>query len=142
MSGGRRVRADHEPYIRAVCDSIESRDIRVTEAGIEIADCHGRTAWLRLQPEQETFAEPVPAEAHVLWDEGQGWSLRTRPGLPDNLISKGLDVLPDPADVAAWVVVALTHPELTPSYEDGRLRAHSAADPEFGSRLARYAAAS
>lgn len=47
-------------------------------------------------------------------------------------------MLPDPDDVAAWVAVALTHPELTPSYEHGHLRAHGVADPDFEARLARF----
>jgi hypothetical protein len=58
----------------------------------------------------------------------------------DYQVCKGLDVVPDPSDVVAWVVVALAHPELTPSYEDGPSRSHSVFDPEFEARLARYAA--
>lgn len=140
MGADEHVGADHGPYIRAVCNAIEARDIRVTEADIDITDRHRRTAWLTVRPEQETFAEPVPAEAHVLWDERNGWSLRTLSGPLENLISKGLDVLPGPDNVAAWVVVALTHPELTPSYEGER--AYRLPDAEFDARLARYTAAS
>lgn len=138
MGAGQDVRADHGPYIRAVCAAIEARGIPVAEADIDIAECHGRTAWLRLRPEEETFAEPVPAEAHVVWDERNGWSLRARPGPLGNLISKGLTVLPGPDDVAAWVVVALTHPELTPSYEGDRT--YRLPDAEFEAQLARYPA--
>lgn len=140
VGAGEQVGADHGPYIRAVRDALGARDIRVAEAGIDIAGRHGRTAWLAVRPEQEMFAERVPAEAHVWWDERNGWSLRTLSGPLENLISKGLDVLPGPEDVAAWVLVALAHPELTPSYEGER--AYRLPDDEFDARLARYAAAS
>lgn len=138
MSAEGQVPADHGPYIRAVCRSIEGQDIRVAEADIRASRGQGRTASLTLRPEQEAFAEPVPDEALAFWDEKNGWSLLAR----RSRISKGLAVLPDPADVAAWVVVALTHPELTPSYEDGQLPASGVADPDFEARLARYPAAS
>ena len=54
-------------------------------------------------------------------------------------VYKGLSVLPDPDDVASWVVVLLTHPELTPSREDHPLRDHAVEDPEFEAQLARHA---
>jgi hypothetical protein len=141
MSAEPHLRAEHGPYIRAVCRSIEAHDIHVAGAHISSSADTGRTAWLTLRPEQEAFAEPVPSEALARWDEGKGWSLRLRPEQPGAWISKGIAVLPDPVDVAAWVVVALTHPELTPSYENGPLRAR-VADPEFEARLARYPVAS
>jgi hypothetical protein len=74
------------------------------------------------------------------WNEENGWSLSVRRQSIDYQVCEGLDVVPDPDDVVAWVVVALAHPELTRSYEDGPLRSHSVSDPEFEARLARYAA--
>ena len=56
-----------------------------------------------------------------------------------NPVYKGLGVLPDPEDVAAWVVILLTHPELTPSREDHPFRDHAVEDPAFEAALARYA---
>jgi hypothetical protein len=142
MSAERHVRADHGPYIQAVRRSIEARDIRVAGADIGASADSGRTASLTLRPDREAFAEAVPAEALAFWDEEDGWSLLVRPQPAGSRVSKGLAVLPGPADVAAWVEVALTHPELTPSYEDGPLRARGVADPEFEARLARYPATS
>jgi hypothetical protein len=83
----------------------------------------------------------VPAEAQAFWDEENGWSLARR-GPLGSRISKGLDVLPEPDDVATWVVVALTHPELTPSYDDQPFRARSVSGPDFEARLAGYPARS
>jgi len=65
---------------------------------------NGRTAWLALQPEAEAFAELV--EALAFWEEENGWSVLTQHESAENRLSKGLDVLTDPADVAAWIVVA------------------------------------
>lgn len=90
----------------------------------------------------DAFAEAGPAPARAAWDEEKGWSLSVRRQSVDYQVSKGLDLVPDPDDVAAWVVVALTHPELTPSYENGPRRAHGVADPDFEARLARYPATS
>jgi hypothetical protein len=135
MGAGLRRRAGHAAYIRAVCRAIEARDIRVigTETGVSVR--HGREATLTLRPDQEAFAEPVPAEAQVFWDEENGWSLRAGRGPIGDRISKGLDVLPGPEDVATWVMLALTHRELTPSYEHEPFRDCSVSDPDFEARL-------
>jgi hypothetical protein len=53
-------------------------------------------------------------------------------------VRKGLSVVPDPEDVAAWAVTLLAYPELTPSREDCPVRDHSIADPDFWARLAAY----
>lgn len=140
MKAGQQ-RADHGPYVRAVCRSIEARGIRVTAARITPPARGVREAELTLRPEHGAFAETSPAEALAFWDERAGWSLSVRREAIDFRVSKGLDVLPDPGDVAAWVVVALIHPELTPSYEDGPSRELSVPDPGFEARLARYPAA-
>jgi hypothetical protein len=85
---------------------------------------------------------PVPEEAFLGWDEENGWSLGLRrdPVTPAVLspVYKGLGVLPDPDDVASWVVILLTHPGLTPSREDHPFRDHVVEDPEFEAQLARY----
>jgi hypothetical protein len=104
------ARAGHGPYIRAVCASIEARDIRVAGTDTGTSPDRGRTAQLTLRPDQDAFAEPVPSQAVAFWDEENGWSLQVSPQPEGGRISKGLAVLPDPADVAAWVVVALAHP--------------------------------
>jgi hypothetical protein len=41
------------------------------------------------------------------WDEDNGWSLTVGDERLGAAVHKGLDVLPDPEDVAAWAVVLL-----------------------------------
>jgi hypothetical protein len=137
-------RVGHAPYIEEVRRLLESRDLVVT---VVSATSRGgrREAVLLLHPERAAFAEPVTGDASLAWDEENGWSLITRPdpGMLGGAIPvfKGLAVLPDPEDVAAWVVVLLTHPELTPSREDHPFRDHTAEDPEFERQLSTYTAA-
>ena len=50
-------------------------------------------------------------------------------------VHKGLSVVPDPEDVAAWAVVLLTHPELTPRRENHPFRDHMVVDPAFEAQL-------
>lgn len=140
MDAERHARADHGPYIEAVCRSLEAREVRVVAAGVTRLPGRIRRARLMLRTDQDVFAGAGPAPARVTWDEESGWSLSVRRLSVDYQVSKGLDLVPDPDDVAAWVVVALTHPELTPSYENGPRRAHRVADPDFDARLARYPA--
>lgn len=130
---------DHAPYIAAVCRSIEARDIRVTEMQVTTAEDGRREATLTLRPDDVAFAERLPAEASANWDEENGWSLLARRESITSRVHKGLGVAPEPEDVAAWAVVLLAHPELTPSYEDHPFRDHSVADPGFEAQLARYA---
>jgi hypothetical protein len=142
MPSQRHSRANHEPYIQAVYRSLEARSIRVAGAGVTASRRCARQAELVLRADQDAFAEPVPGQASAFWDEENGWSLLVQHKTIGSRISKGLDVLPDPDDVAAWVVVTLAHPELTPSYERGALRSRSVSDPDFEARLARYPAVS
>jgi hypothetical protein len=134
-------RADHGPYAAAVRDCLESNDVEVTSLTATITADGLREAMLELRPDQDAFAEPVPARAMARWDEENGWSVRvSREALPGHEIREGLSVLPEPDDVAVWVVVALAHPELSLSREGPPLRQHRVADPDFEARLARYAA--
>lgn len=133
-------RADHAFYITAIRSAVEARDIRVTDERVSASPGGRREAALTLRPDSEAFAERVPEVASASWDEDNGWSILLRDGSPTIRMHKGLSVLPDPEDVAAWVVVALAHPELTPSYEDHPFRDHEVADPEFEDQLARYTA--
>jgi hypothetical protein len=131
-------RADHAPYIAAVRRGIEARDIRVTD--VQVVTSEGRReATLTLRPDEDAFAERLPREASASWDEDNGWSMLVCHESITSHVHKGLDVVPDPEDVAAWAVVLLAHPELTPSYEDHPFRDHSGTDPEFEAQLARYA---
>lgn len=136
-----RVRADHAAYIGAVQRDLEEREVIVTL--IRTGGSHGvRNAELHLRPIPDVTATPVPEEAFLDWDEENGWSLGLRHD-PVTLavlspVYKGLGVLPDPDDVASWVVVLLTHPELTPSREDHPFRDHAVEDSDFEARLARY----
>jgi hypothetical protein len=139
MCAQEQPRAGHGPYIEAVRGSIEARDIRVTAVACAISADDRREATLTLRPDQIAFADGVPAEASACWDEDDGWSMLVRHQSLGSCVHKGLEVLPDPQDVAAWAAVLLAHPELTPSYEDHPFREHSVADPDFEARLARYA---
>jgi hypothetical protein len=67
-----------------------------------------------LRTEQDAFGAAGAAPAGAAWNEENRWSLSVRPQPVDYQVCKGLDVAPDPDDVAAWVAAALAHPELTP----------------------------
>jgi hypothetical protein len=134
-------RADHAGYIAAVRRGLEARDIRVTKVLLATSSdgrreatvlCHGDEA------DESAFAEPVPGMASMSWDEENGWSLSVRRGSLTSQVHKGLDVVPDPGDVAAWAAVLLAHPELTPSRDDHPFRDHHVPDPVFEALLAAY----
>jgi hypothetical protein len=131
-------RADHTGYVAAVCRSIEARDIRVRDVQVRTSGDGRREASLALRPDEDAFTERVPGEATASWDEDNGWSLHLAEGSPAAQVHKGLSVLPDPEDVAAWAVVLLTHPELTPDRADHPFRDHCVADPGFEAGLSSY----
>jgi len=132
-------RTGHAPYIAAACHAIETRGILVADVRTTASRGGRRAATLLLRPDEAAFAERVPAEASATWDEEDGWSLAVG-DLPEaSRVHKGLGVMPDPEDVAAWIEVLLAHPELTPSREDHPFRDHSVPDPGFEAQLARYA---
>jgi hypothetical protein len=134
--------AEHGPYIRAVGRGIEARDIAVSAVEIGLyGDDEFRWARMTLSPDASEFAGPVVAEATAEWDEESGWSIVLPGGATGHGVLKGQSVLPEPDDVAAWVVVTLTHPELSLSYEDD-FWVRPMAEDEFQARLARYAARS
>lgn len=139
VSAQEHGRADHAPYIAAVCLRIETRDIRVTEVRVTTSDDGRREASLILHPNHAAFAEQLPEQASASWDEENGWSMLARREPITSRVYKGLGVVPAPGDVATWAVVLLAHPELTPSYEDHPFRDHSEVDPSFEAQLARYA---
>jgi hypothetical protein len=133
--------AEHRPYVGAMQRRLEARDVAVDGARVTAAG-GWREAALVLRPDQEAFPLEVPPEAVLSWDEENGWSLaacRDSATGPATSVHKGLSVLPDPDDVAAWVVVLLTHPELTPDREHQPFRDHRVPDPAFDAQLARYA---
>lgn len=132
-------RADHVPYIAAVRRGLETRDIHVANVTATTAGDGRREATLVLRPGDTAFDGRVPQEASAIWDEGNGWSLLVRHGPLADHVHKGLGVVPDPEDVAAWAVVLLAHPELAQSHDDHPFRDHSAEDPEFEAQLAQYA---
>jgi len=139
MSAREHRRADHAPYIAAVRRGIEARGIAVPDVTAATSGDGRREAALTLRPDEAAFAERLPGEAAASWDEDNGWSLPARHGPLTGRVHKGLDVVPDPEDVAAWAEVLLAHPELTPSRQDHPFRDHRVADPGFEARLARYA---
>lgn len=139
-----RDRAGHAPYIGAVRRCLEAREVEVITVSLSGHDGR-RSALMLLGPDDAAAAtETGSGDAAVTWDEENGWSLAARgdaeavaAGEP---VYKGLGVVPDPDDVAAWVVVLLAHPELTPSREGHPFRDRSDGDPAFEESLARYAA--
>jgi hypothetical protein len=131
-------RADHASYITAVSRSLEACDIRVADVTVSTSPDGRRETALLLRPDEAAFAEQVPGQARASWDEDNGWSLLVRHESMSSDVRKGLGVVPDPEDVAAWAVALLAHPELTPSREDGPVRDHCIADPDFEARLAAY----
>jgi len=131
--------AGHAPYIAAACRAIETRGILVVDVRTTASSGGRRQATLLLRPDEAAFAERLPVEASATWDEEDGWSLAVGDVPSASRVHKGLAVVPDPEDVAAWIEVLLAHPELTPSREDHPFRDHSVADPGFEAQLARYA---
>ena len=140
MSAHGPERADHAFYIAAVRGAVEARDVRVADVQVSTSSDGRREALLALRSDDEAFAERVPEVASVSWDEDNGWSILLQDGSLVSRVHKGLGVLPEPEDVAAWVVVALAHPELTSSYEEHPFRDHKVADPEFEEQPAGFAA--
>jgi Family of unknown function (DUF6292) len=131
-------RADHAPYISAVRNRLEARDLSVADMAVTISEDGRREATLLLRPVEEAFAERVPEEASASWDEENGWSMVVRQESLTSQVHKGLEVAPEPEDVAAWAVALLAHPELTPSRDDHPFRDHRVADPIFEVLLTTY----
>src|SRR5258707_15323347 len=95
-------RADHAAYIAAVGRSLKDRDIRVADVTVTNSGDGRREATLLLRPDEGAFAERVPGEASASWDEDNGWSLLVRGESLASHMHKGLGVVPDRDDVAAW----------------------------------------
>jgi hypothetical protein len=144
MGATGRDRADHASYISAVRRRLEAREVHVITVSLS-GHSGRRTALLLLGPDDAAaITETGFRDATVTWDEENGWSLAARRDTEaiaaGDPVYKGLGVIPDPDDVAAWAVVLLAHPELTPSREDHPFRDCSVHDPAFEESLARYAA--
>ena len=105
-------RTGHAPYIAAACRAIETRGILVADVRTTASSGGRRAATLALRPDEAAFTEQVPAEASAAWDEEDGWSLAVGGAPEASRVHKGLGVVPDPEDVAAWIEVLLAHPEL------------------------------
>jgi hypothetical protein len=138
MDAPERSRADHAPYITVVRHRFEARDLRVADMAVTVSEDGRREAMLRLRPDGDAFAEQVPVEASASWDEEDGWSIVVRQESLTSQVHKGLEVAPEPEDVAAWAVALLAHPEVTPSRDDHPFRDHRVADPVFEALLTTY----
>jgi hypothetical protein len=132
-------KADHAPYIAAVCRDLEARDVWVADTLVWNGRDGLREATLLLQFDADAFPVVAPGPVRVRWNEEDGWSVLVHGESAAGRVYKGLDVVPDPEDVAAWVVVALTRPDLTLSREDHPYRDHSVPDASFEAQLAGYA---
>ena len=136
-----RGRADHAPYIAAVCRDLEVCDIRVADTLVWAGRDGRREATLLLQPDDDAFPVAAPGPVRVRWNEEDGWSVLAQGESAAGCVYKGLGVVPDPGDMGAWVVVAVTRPDLTLSREDHPFRDHSVPDGSFEARLAGYTSA-
>jgi hypothetical protein len=138
-------RADHGHYVAAVRRQLEACGISASDIRVCRQDGRRATALLVALTDADGVSGASTSDASLYWDEGDGWSLRTRPDAGDLSsaapVYKGLSVVPEPADVAAWVLVLLAHPELTPSREDHPFRDHLMQDRGFEELLARYSPA-
>lgn len=139
--GTHRDKADHAPYIAAVCRDLEARDVRVADTMVWVARDGRRQATLLLRPDDAAFPALVPGRVTARWNEEDGWSVLVGDELAGS-VYKGLGVVPDPEDVAVWAAVAIAHPELTPSREEHPFRNHSVADALFEAQLAGYVSSS
>ena len=137
-----RGQADHSSYVAAVRQDIETQGISLTDVRIGVSPEGRREAFMRLEPGDSTSLGQPLLEASIRWDEEHGWSFLARydtvPLLRGSPLYKGLGVLPDPDDVAVWVVALLANPAMIPSREDGPYRLCSSADPAFNAQLTRY----
>jgi Family of unknown function (DUF6292) len=130
-------RADHAPYVAAVRRALEARDLVIQGMAATFTANGCRQAMLELRPEAGSPAELAPEPVIASWDEERGWSLRDQLGV---VFREGIEVLPEPGAVAAWIVVALAYPALAATFPDcDRFRGHTAADAVFELRLAGYA---
>ncbi len=139
--GGQQVpRADHGPYVAAVAQFLDSRDVQVAGVAVTISDKGSREAILSIHPGEEDVPAVVP-ETHALgWDEERGWSLNVGDQTwGTSTFMEGTEVLPGPDAVAAWIAVVLTYPALAVHHDVIEFRQHVVSDPGFEARLARYA---
>lgn len=132
-------RADHVPCVAAVCRELEARDVRVVDTMAWTGRDGRRQAVLLLRREDDAFAVDASGQVSARWNEEDGWSILAGEEPSAGGVYKGLGVVPDPADVAVWAVVAIAHPELTSSREGHPFRDHSVADASFEVQLATYA---
>lgn len=143
MTTPMQPRADHGPYLAAVCRHLQAHELLVT---VRSATCgSGRRAGvLFVRPDDAAVAGPVVAETVLTWDEESGWSLVARHhGSLESPVAvwQGRDVLPDPGDVASWVVGQIRHrgPAPVPGPRTPPGRGDAAGDGGLEERLARYA---
>lgn len=138
-------RADHSAYVAAVGRELEAHGLGTGDVRMDVSPDGRRGATMRLDLDESMFIAQIPIEASAGWDEEYGWSLLARydvvPPLAGSPVYKGFGVLPDPDDVASWVVTLLTRPDATPSQEDGPFRDYSTVDPAFEAQLGRYSTA-
>ncbi len=111
----------HERYVHAIVTELRGRDVVVADVEVESAP---------LRRGRMTISEPAPAGAEsraewvrLMWTERHGWSWQVcyegeQPRVPTYF---GIALVPPPAHVAAWLVVALRHPGVEPTREAGDL---------------------
>jgi hypothetical protein len=131
-------RADHRPYIEAVCQALDGCGFRVSEATVTESEAPLRLARLVLCPVAETFATVVPETASASWDESGGWQLIVNHEDLVSQFAEGTNVLLTPRAVAAWAVIALTGPAVATENFNPQRRDPAVSDPEFEDQLTAY----
>ena len=136
---GTAQRADHWPYIEAVCRALVSCGIRVSELTLPESEPPCRQARLVLRPMADAFASNVPETATASWDESNGWQITVSHEDLVSQFAEGTNVLLTPHGFAAWAVITLTQPGQADGNDHTR-RPHDprVSDPEFEARLMTY----
>lgn len=102
-------------YLIAIRRALHDEDIPVL--GHSFTAGPPRTATLRLNPAWPKSSLTGLESLELEWGETTGWRLiMTYPattGLHPAPVYAGLLIVPEPPVLAAWVALALTHPELT-----------------------------
>lgn len=133
-------RTDHQPYIDAAVAAIAEAGLNVAGHAVTGRPPAARTAAVMLEvPDSGPYADEDD-DLELVWNEAYGWVLHlpAEAGISDWYM--GEDLVPAPARVARWVDMVLSHPDLTPSREDGPQRLPESDDEAFEARLSAFAA--
>ncbi|MBA8827786.1 hypothetical protein FHX42_005193 [Saccharopolyspora lacisalsi] len=131
---------DPTAYLTAVAAALQADEIAVLNQ--EIDSQPPRCGRIRLDCDTDEIAGTDLESVTVDWSEDTGWSVTVRYQadidiVPDP-IERGLDLVPTPEVVAAWVGLVLTSPEAMPSRPAAALPATTTGS-DLDTALQRYA---